>query len=420
MDNGTPVPTREGGTLDGRTVVLGVSGSISAYKAADLCSKLIQAGARVYPILTTGALKFLQPAVFSGLSGMPTATGVFEEPFGAEQIAHLRYAEIADLFVVAPASADFLARLTAGTCDDMLSAALLANITKPVLLAPAMNSDMWANAATVENHATLERRGYRFIEPAVGRLAEGIIGAGRLAEPADIISEITRTLGRARDLLGVRVLVTAGPTREPIDPVRFLSNRSSGKMGYAIAAECAARGATVTLVTGPTKLPLPHGMAEVIHAETAADMEVAVLPRAEAMDVVVQAAAIADYRPGEPAPHKLKKSGDSLRLELLPTHDFSITLGERKHAKQILIGFAAETENLEVHARAKLLRKNLDLIVLNDVTRAGAGFDVDTNIVTLIPREGDLTTLPQMPKSAVARVLADWICARRTEPRLPR
>jgi phosphopantothenoylcysteine decarboxylase/phosphopantothenate--cysteine ligase len=395
--------------LRGRTIILGVSGSISAYKAAELCSQLVQGGANVYAILTRGALHFVQPPIFTGLTGNPVATEVWDEPFGAPEIAHLRYAEIADLTIVAPASANFLSRLTVGACDDMLTSALIANGGKPVLLAPAMNTDMWANAVQ-ENRSTLERRGLRFVEPGVGRLAEGVVGPGRLAEPEEIIGEIERVLGQRRDLAGRRVMVTAGPTREAIDPVRFLSNRSSGKMGYAIAAAAAARGAIVTLVTGPTKLTIPAGVAETVYAETAAQMEAAVLPRAEAQDVVVQAAAIADFRPARPAAQKIKKSGLMLSLELEPTVDFSLTLGAAKRPDQLLVGFAAETENLEAHARAKLERKNLDLIVLNDVTRPNAGFDVDTNIVTLIPRTGSPLALPQMSKRAVADAIWDWVC----------
>jgi phosphopantothenoylcysteine decarboxylase/phosphopantothenate--cysteine ligase len=399
--------------LTGQTLVLGVSGSIAAYKAADLCSKLVQAGATVYPILTRGALEFVGAATFWGLAGQPVATDAFDEPFGPKEMAHLRYGEWADLFVIAPASADLLARLAAGLCDDMLTSALVANPNKPVLVAPAMNTHMWQNPATQTNRRTLEARGYAFIEPGVGRLAEGIVGAGRLAEPVEIIEVIRETLARRQDLAGLRVLVTAGPTREAIDPVRFISNRSSGKMGYAIAAAAAARGAMVTLVTGPTKLPVPAGIVETVSVETAAEMETAVLPRAETQDVIVQCAAVADFRPARTAAQKIKKGDGLTVIELAPTNDFSVTLGERKSPGQILIGFAAETENLDSNARAKLARKNLDLIVANDVTKEGAGFDADTNIVTLIPHTGIATPFPVMSKGAVAHAIWDWVARNR-------
>ncbi|MBC8103366.1 MAG: bifunctional phosphopantothenoylcysteine decarboxylase/phosphopantothenate--cysteine ligase CoaBC, partial [Cytophagales bacterium] len=338
----------------GKRIVLGVGGSISAYKAADLCSKLVQEGATVYPILTKGALRFVQPATFWGLAGQPVSTDTFEEPFGPQEIAHLRYAELADLFVIAPTSADLLAQIAHGFAGDMLTSALIANVRKPVLVAPAMNTDMWANPAVQGNRRILEQRGYGFIEPGVGRLAEGVIGAGRLAEPVEIVEIVRQTLFPRRDLEGLNVLVTAGPTREPIDPVRFLSNRSSGKMGYAIAEAAAARGARVTLVTGPTAIPLPHGLIETVRAETAFEMQEAVLPRARAQDVIVQSAAIADFRPAQVAPHKIKKSQGIRAIELVPTQDFSITLGKQKPAGQTLVGFAAETEKMEEHALAKL------------------------------------------------------------------
>ena len=393
--------------LAGRTVVLGVGGSISAYKAADLCSKLVQEGARVLPILTRAALRFVGPATFWGLAAEPVSTDTFDEPFPGE-IGHLHYAELAELFVIAPASADLLARLAVGLCDDMLTSALTANRAKPVLVAPAMNTDMWEHPATQANRRTLEGRGYRFLEPGVGRLAEGVVGAGRLAEPPEIVRSVREILAQKQDLAGASVLVTAGPTREPLDPVRFLSNRSSGKMGYALAEAATARGARVTLISGPTVLPAPARV-DVAHVETAAEMEEAVLARAQGADVIVQAAAVADYRPARPAAHKIKKSEGPRQIALEPTNDFSVTLGQAKRPGQVLVGFAAETERLEENARAKLAAKNLDLIVANDVTRPGAGFDTDTNIVTLIAADGTATPLPQMPKRAVADAIWDRV-----------
>lgn len=396
-------------TLAGKTIVLGVGASISAYKAADLCSKLVQEGATVYPIVTEAALRFVGAATFWGLSGQSVSTGVFEEPFGASEIAHLRYGELADVIVIAPASADLLARLAGGFCDDMLTAVVVANPGKPVLIAPAMNTNMWQNAATQTNRRTLEARGYIFIEPGVGRLAEGIIGAGRLAEPPEIVEVIRETLFPKRDLEGKRVLVTAGPTREAIDPVRYISNRSSGKMGYAVAEAASARGAIVTLVSGPTNLPNPSGVAEIVRVTSAAQMAAAVFARSDSQDIIVASAAVADYAPAEIAPQKIKKTGDAaiLTLTLTPTTDILKELGRRKRPGQILIGFAAETENLAANAQKKLLEKNLDLIVANDVTQEGAGFDADTNIVTFYRREGEPVTLPKMPKRAVADIIMD-------------
>lgn len=398
-------------SLAGRTIVLGVGGSISAYKAADLCSRLVQEGARVFPILSRGALRFVAAPTFWGLAGQPVSTDAFDEPFPGE-IAHLHYAALADLFVLAPASADLLARLAAGLCDDMLTSVLLARAEKPVLVAPAMNTDMWQNAATQANRKTLEARGFRFLEPGVGRLAEGIVGAGRLPEPPEIVEAVREILNHRRDLVGVRVLITAGPTREAIDPVRFLSNRSSGKMGYALAEAAAARGAIVTLVSGPVALAPPPGLARVIAVTSAEQMLRAVEECEVENNVIVAAAAVADYAPAEVAEQKIKKTGQNLILRLRRTEDILGKLGQNKRPDQLLVGFAAETEELEKHARAKLSAKNLDLVVANDVTRQGAGFEGDTNVVTLIERNGTATDLPQMSKRAVADAIWDWVAAR--------
>lgn len=397
--------------LAGRTLVLGVGGSISAYKAADLCSKLVQDGARVLPILTRGALRFVGKATFWGLSSEPVASDTFDEPFAGE-IGHLRYAELADLFVIAPASADLLARLAAGLCDDMLTSALVANRTKPILVAPAMNTDMWLHPATQANRQTLERRGYVFVEPGVGRLAEGVVGAGRLAEPFEIVQAVCELLRAPRDLEGVPVLITAGPTREPLDPIRFVSNRSSGKMGYALAGAAARRGARVTLVTGPVFLPPPAGVIHIIPVVSAADMLAVCLAHAPAVRVVVAAAAVADYAPCAVSPQKIKKTGEPLTLTLCPTEDILLRLGQSKVPNQLLVGFAAETEDVEEQARRKLLAKNLDLIVANDVGQPGAGFDVDTNIVTLIDATQTTTALPRMSKVQVANAIWDRVAAK--------
>jgi phosphopantothenoylcysteine decarboxylase/phosphopantothenate--cysteine ligase len=406
----------EGPALSGTTVVLGVTGSIAAYKAADLCSKLVQAGASVFPVLTRGAERFIGRETFWALSGNPVTRDTFEEPFSTEQdvspIAHLRYAQVADIFLVAPASADFLARLAAGFADDMLTASLLANVMKPVLLAPAMNTGMWENPATQANCATLANRGYRFINPVVGRLAEGTVGTGRMAEPLDILAEIATLRRRKKNLSGLNVLVTAGPTRESIDPVRFLSNRSSGKMGYAIAEAARDRGARVTLITGPTSIPVPTGVTAV-RVISAAEMANACFEHSNTANVIIAAAAVADFTPNEVAKAKIKKSGDALTVTLVPTLDILRRLGATKHTGQLLIGFAAETNDLLENAVAKLRSKNLDLIVANDITQEGAGFDSDTNIVTLLQPEKPPIALPMMSKAAVGDRLCDWIVEQR-------
>ena len=394
--------------LSGKTIVLGVGGSISAYKAADLCSKLAQAGAGVYPILTRAALKFVGAPTFWGLASNPVSTDTFDEPFGPREIAHLRYAELADIFVIAPASADVLSRLAAGAADDMLSAALLARTTEPVLVCPAMNTDMWAHPATRRNRAILEGYGYTFIEPGVGRLAEGVVGAGRLPEPAEIVDAIRAILFPPGDLAGLTVLVTAGGTQEPIDPVRYLGNRSSGKMGYAIAGEAARRGATVTLVSAPVSLTAPASV-ELVSVTTAEEMADAVIPRAASSDIVVQAAAVADFRPKVVAPDKLKKRDGVSVIELKETLDIAAVVGKHKRPGQILVGFAAETSDVLANAGAKLSAKNLDLLVANDVSEPGSGFGTDTNRVTFLRPGTAPEPLPLLPKSDVARELWDRV-----------
>lgn len=388
-------------------IVLGVGASISAYKAADLCSKLVQDGATVYPILTRAALKFVGAPTFWGLAGQPVSTDTFDEPFGPQEIAHLRYAELADIFVIAPASADVLSRLAAGAGDDMLSCALLARTTQPVLVCPAMNTDMWNHPATQRNRKILEGYGYTFLEPGVGRLAEGVVGAGRLPEPADIVVAIRETLAHRGDLAGLNILVTAGPTREPIDPVRFLSNRSSGKMGYAVAAVAAERGAKVTLVSGPVSLPAPPNV-EIVRVQTAEEMADAVLGRSDHQDVIVQAAAVADFRPVQVADQKLKKRNGVSAIELKETMDIAAVVGKRKRPGQTLVGFAAETNDLLANAETKITSKNLDLIVANDVTEPGAGFETDTNRVTFLA-PGIRHATPLLSKGEVARELWNQI-----------
>ncbi|CAN5510543.1 bifunctional phosphopantothenoylcysteine decarboxylase/phosphopantothenate--cysteine ligase CoaBC [soil metagenome] len=387
--------------------MLGVTGGIAAYKAIEVCRRLVDAGAHVAPVLTDGALRFVGATTFSALASEPAATSLFDGP---DPIPHTRLGQGADVVVVAPATARLLADYASGRSGDLLTATLLAT-RAPLLLAPAMHTEMWEQPAVQENLATLTRRGVLVVPPEEGRLAGGDVGAGRLADPATIVAAVEQALG-ARALDGTKVLVTAGGTRERIDAVRVISNRSSGKQGYAIAAEAAARGAAVTLVTTVDRPP-PPGVAEVIRVESAADMQAAVVPRAPAMGVVVMAAAVADFRPASPAPDKLKKAAGPPTITLEPTHDFLVDLGRDKPAGQVLVGFAAETDDLRVNARGKLERKGLDLIVGNDVSAPGTGFDHDTNQVVLVGADGIDQDVPLSDKSAVARAVIDAVVALR-------
>lgn len=389
-----------------KRVVLGISGSIAAYKAADLASQLVKSGVEVFPILTRGAAQFVQPATFRALTHHPCPIDLFEEPFPSE-IAHIWLARHCDLFAIVPASMNVIARLANGLAEDMLSAAALA-CTAPILLAPGMNTGMWNNPATQSNLAKLRDYGYYFIEPVSGRLACRTEGVGRMADVPTIFAAINEMLSRKMSWAGKRVLVTAGPTREPIDPVRYLSNRSSGKMGYALAEAAQMRGAEVTLVSGPAALAAPGGV-EIVRVETAAQMYDAALSFAETADIIIAAAAVSDYRPTDFAAQKLKKMGAARTLDLAQTADILAEMGRRKRPGQILIGFAAETEDLIAQARLKLTSKNLDWVVANDVSAEGAGFDGDTNIVTLLGMGGEEIALPLMTKREVAERILDTI-----------
>ncbi|HLI48928.1 MAG TPA: bifunctional phosphopantothenoylcysteine decarboxylase/phosphopantothenate--cysteine ligase CoaBC [Chthonomonas sp.] len=394
--------------LAGKSVLLGVTGSIAAYKAADICSRLGKLGADVHVVLTAAATRFVGPATFRALTRNPVLTDVFEEPH-ARRIAHIDLAQSADLVLVAPATADILAHMAHGLADDMLTTCLLAvPASTPLLVAPAMNTVMWQHPATQANLRLLRERGVRIIEPEYGLLACQDVGVGKLAEPETIVRCVVDTLFPMRDYADIHVLVTAGPTREPLDPVRFLSNRSSGKMGYAVAERAQRRGAKVTLISGPTNLPVPPGV-NVVWVETASEMLDACQSHFPTCDLFVAAAAVSDYAPAQRAAHKLKKSerdGDIV-LTLHPTPDILATLARRKGPHQVVVGFAAETENLLEHARYKLETKKLDLIVANDVTQEGAGFETDTNVVTLLWPDGRQEPLPLLPKSEVAdRLLA--------------
>ena len=391
--------------LEGRHIVLGVTGGIAAYKACDLASRLVKKGACVRVVMTENAASFVSPLTFQTLTGCAVHTGGFALSDG---IAHIENARWADAMVIAPATANCLAKLRAGLADDILSSTALA-LSSPLLVAPAMNSAMWRNAATQENVLELSARGVRFVGPGTGRLACGDDDVGRMSEPEEIVQAIDELLDPRQDLAGRRVLVTAGPTIEDIDPVRYITNRSSGKMGYAIAQAAAARGATVTLISGPVALQDPAGV-ETVHIRSSRELCEAVLSHAETADTVIQAAAPADYAPEAVSGQKIKKNGEGLLLRLVNTVDIARTLGERKRPGQMLVAFAAETESVQDNAREKLEKKNADLIVANDVTMQGAGFGVDTNIVKLITRE-DVTELPIMSKRDVADAILDRVAA---------
>ena len=391
-----------GEVLRGRRVVLGVSGGIAAYKAVELCRRLVDAGAHVIPVLTPDATRFVGEVTFSALASEPVRTSLWDSP---EPIPHTRLGQTADVVVVAPATARVIGAYAAGISDGLLVATLLAT-RAPVVVCPAMHTEMWEHPAVQDNLATLRRRGVVVVEPAVGRLAGGDLGAGRLAEPGEIVDATVAALARGHDLAGRTVIVTAGGTREAIDAVRVITNRSSGKQGYAIAAEAAARGAYVVLVT-TSERAAPPGVAELVPVASAADLEAAVVPRATTADVVVMAAAVADFRPKAPPNRKLKKDEGVPEIVLEPTHDFLVDLGRHKPAGQVLVGFAAETEDVEAGAERKLRSKRLDLIVVNDVGAPGAGFEHDTNEVTILGADGTRDKLPLMSKAAVARAVVD-------------
>ena len=382
--------------LKDRHIVLGVSGGIAAYKACDLVSRLKKRGAQVRVVLTAHACEFVPPLTFETLSGNPAYTDAFDRKF---EIEHVALAKWADAAVVAPATANILAKMAAGIADDLLSTTMLA-VAAPVLVAPAMNTAMWKHPATRANVETLRGRGVRFVGPESGKLACGDTDVGRMSEPEQIVEALEALFGRRQDLSRRTVLVTAGPTVERIDPVRYITNRSTGKMGYAIAEAAARRGANVTLISGPTRLEAPQNVA-CIRIESSAQLCEEVLRHGAASDIVIQAAAPADFRPKHTAQQKIKKTGENMLLELEATTDIAAELGRRKHEGQILVAFAAETNDVLENARRKLEKKRADLIVANDVSRSDAGFGVDTNIITLISRS-DARELEKMSKLEAA------------------
>jgi len=387
--------------LAGRRVLLGVTGGIAAYKACVLTRLLTQAGAAVQVVMTPSATRFVGTDTFAALSGRPTYTEVWEEP---GSVLHVRLARGADVAVVAPATANVIAKLSGGIADDLLTSTLL-EATCPLVVAPAMHSGMWEHPATQANVRALEERGTVVVGPASGPLAAGDEGVGRMAEPEDILAAVEEAASRGRDLAGRRIVVTAGPTWEPIDPVRFVGNRSTGRMGFAVAREAFARGADVTLVVGPGTVQPPEGP-RLVEVGTAEEMRMAVLEAADDADAVVMAAAVADFRPREAAPSKLKKEGGPPGLELVPTPDILAELGEVK-GDRILVGFAAETEEVEEAGRTKLVAKRLDLLVANEVGREGTGFGSEENHAAILSKAGDDEPLREWTKAELAAAICD-------------
>jgi len=390
--------------LKGKTIVLGVTGSIAAYKAAEIASQLTQAGAKVEVVMTREAIQFISPITFRAITGRPVVTEMFD--LASEySVEHVSLAHAADIVVIAPATANIIAKLAAGIADDTLCCTVLST-RAPVLIAPAMETNMYSNQVTQDNLSKLKARGFAVVGPASGWLASGKEGLGRLADINDIIGSIRQILGRNGDLAGKRIVVTAGGTQEPIDPVRYISNRSSGKMGYALAEAARDRGAKVTLITAPASLPEPAGV-DVIRANTAQEMYQAVENAVRKADALIMAAAVADYSPQRTAKEKIKKGSAGLTLRLEATPDILSSV----KGNFVKVGFAAESSNLVENASKKLKQKGLDLIVANDITASDSGFGADTNRVTMIDRKGKIEYLPLLPKREVADKVLDKVAA---------
>lgn len=389
-----------------KTVVVGITGGIAAYKIAELISRLNKGGFNVHVVMTEHATRFISPLTLRTLSNNPVLVDMFDET-GNYKVQHIGVAEEADILVVAPATANIIARMACGLADDLLSTIILAT-RAPILIAPSMNSNMYDKQITQDNIRVLKNRGIKVLEPAEGELACGVTGRGRLPEIATIYDKIIEVFEEhPRDLINKTVLITAGATQEDIDPVRFITNRSSGKMGYALASEAARRGAQVALVSGPTSLPNPAGV-EMFRVRSAREMNDICLQLFDQVDIVIGAAAVADYRPLEYSEQKLKKNDNNMTINLTRNPDILEGLGKRKK-HQVLVGFAAETTDVVQNARQKMHKKNLDLLVANDLTVEGAGFAVDTNIVSLLFKDGTVRHLPRMAKSEVAEIILDSI-----------
>jgi len=397
--------------LAGKRIVLGVTGGIAAYKAVEVSRRLVDAGAHVVPVMTEGATRFLGPTTLSALASEPVKTKLWDDP--ETPIPHTKLGQGADLILVAPATARLISALRTGLSTDLLTNVLLAT-RAPVMICPAMHTEMWEHPAVADNIATLRERGVHIVDPEAGRLAGGDVGAGRLAEPETIVAAVERLFAE-QDLSGVRVVVSAGGTREPIDAVRVIANRSSGKQGYALAAEAALRGATVTLVS-TVDLPVPVGI-DLVPVETAAEMEAAMHAAATSSDVVVMAAAVADFRPKAAAEHKLKKHDGPPEIVLEPTPDILAGLGATKPEGQVLVGFAAETDDLVSNAERKLVAKHLDLIVANDVGAPATGFQHDTNAVTILSVGSEPEVVPLADKRTIAAAVFDRVVSIRNTAR---
>ncbi len=392
--------------LKDKTVVIGVSGGIAVYKTLDVVSRLRKLGVNVNVIMTKSATEFVTPLSFQSLSQNYVVCDMFEDP-KTWDVEHISLAKRADVFLIAPATANVIGKIANGIADDMLTTTVMATKAK-VLIAPAMNTNMYENPILQRNINTLKELGYNFVEPESGRLACGDTGKGKLASPETIVDEVVKLLSKGQDLKGKSIIVTAGPTIESIDPMRYITNRSTGKMGYSIAKEAIERGADVTLITGPTNLTPPQNLKKLVKIESAKDMYEAVLENLDENDVVIKSAAVADYKPKNYSNKKIKKSDDDLVIELDRNKDIAQEIGKIKNNK-ILVGFAAETNDLIENASLKIKKKNLDFIVANDLTKEGAGFGVDTNIVKIIDKEGNITEYPKMKKEEVANIILDKI-----------
>lgn len=392
--------------LKDKTVVIGVSGGIAVYKTLDVVSRLRKLGVNVNVIMTKSATEFVTPLSFQSLSQNYVVCDMFEDP-KTWDVEHISLAKRADVFLIAPATANVIGKIANGIADDMLTTTVMATKAK-VLIAPAMNTNMYENPILQRNINTLKELGYNFVEPESGRLACGDTGKGKLASPETIVDEVVKLLSKGQDLKGKSIIVTAGPTIESIDPMRYITNRSTGKMGYSIAKEAIERGADVTLITGPTNLTPPQNLKKLVKIESAKDMYEAVLANLDENDVVIKSAAVADYKPKNYSNKKIKKSDDDLVIELDRNKDIAQEIGKIKNNK-ILVGFAAETNDLIENASLKIKKKNLDFIVANDLTKEGAGFGVDTNIVKIIDKEGNITEYPKMKKEEVANIILDKI-----------
>lgn len=395
--------------LSNTTIIVGVTGGIAAYKACDVVSKLKKLNANIHVIMTESACEFVQPMTFQTLSNNFVINDMFKEPKTWE-VEHIELAKRADAFLIVPATANFIGKLAAGIADDMLTTTVMAT-SAPVIIAPAMNTNMYTNRIVQANIGALQDLGYKFIEPASGRLACGDIGAGKLADVDDIVAYVVDFFekeAQVKDLVGRRIMISAGPTIEAIDPVRYITNRSSGKMGYAIAKRAVARGAQVTLVSGKTDLDVPKGLVKYINIESADDLYENLVREFEANDVVIQSAAVADYKPKSYSDKKIKKKDSDLSIELCRNKDVAQELGKIKGDK-VLVGFAAETNDVLENATKKIKKKNLDFIVANDLTMQGAGFSTETNIVKIIEADGRINEYPKLLKSEVGDIILDKV-----------